>query len=131
MKELKKFYIIFFEQYRVRGEWFQLTDVLKQFILMLKDYGFTFTDPNKVPVNNFKDNNEVVVDKRLKNLVCDLIKEYEDYYGVEGKAVSLSMVVKKVAEIEGMDYDDVENLIKQLKRKGIIYEPQKGRIKCA
>lgn len=67
-------------------------------------------------------------DRDKIRLVQEIIKELQEEYG--GKAPS-NILITELADRYNMTEDKADDLIRVLKRKGIIYEPQQGYYKVA
>ncbi|EKF85393.1 minichromosome maintenance protein MCM [Methanobacterium formicicum] len=67
-------------------------------------------------------------DRDKIRVVQEIIKELEEEYG--GRAPT-NILITEMRDRYNMSEEKVEDLIRQLKRKGIIYEPQQGYLKVA
>ena len=67
-------------------------------------------------------------DRDKIRVVQEIIKELEEEYG--GRAPT-NILITEMRDRYNMSEEKVEDLIRQLKRKGIIYEPQQGYLRVA
>ncbi len=67
-------------------------------------------------------------DRDKIRVVQEIIKELEEEYG--GRAPT-NILITEMRDRYNMSQEKVEDLIRQLKRKGIIYEPQQGYLRVA
>jgi|GEM_PF-3493394 len=67
-------------------------------------------------------------DRDKIRVVQTIIKELEEEYG--GRAPA-NLVITAMRDSYHMSVKQIEDLIRQLKRKGVVYEPQEGYLRCA
>lgn len=138
---LEKLLHSIFSQYRVRGEWFEYTGSLYEFIYLSIEEGYTFTKINpdhspgmfKAEIPEEGKIDLEILEKHLpkterdkKRVLIDVVKELSvDNMGM----VPVNILVNEMGDRYNMDIETVDNLISDLAQLGLIFFPSKGYVK--